>query len=229
MWWHSFDFPEFKTKGLDDSPKKLKFLKMPEDLTGWSVLDIGAWDGYFSFVAEKRGGKVVAFDSPNYAWNKDGINIAGEFIKQNGKTGFLEAREKLKSNVIDVEGELDELLEITVPMNDKVPRPGYAILREKKPFDLVLCLGILYHVKDPYKLIRDLYEITNKMLILETHIDVNDAPFPVMRFYPNAEVNKDEGTIWGPNMLCVYEMLRKAGFKNIEADYNGRGVFRAEK
>src|SRR4051812_24255739 len=32
---------------------------MPEDLTGKRVLDIGAWDGLFSFEAEKRGAKVM--------------------------------------------------------------------------------------------------------------------------------------------------------------------------
>jgi len=232
MNWHTFDFPEFSVRGLDDSPNKLKFIKMPEDLTGMSVLDIGAWDGYFSFIAEKRGAKVFAFDSPKYSWNKEFIIVSGEKVEQNGKAVFLEAREKLNSKVIDIEGELDNLTEIEVPMSDEIPRPGYANLTHKIKFDLVLCLGILYHVKDPYKLIRDLYEITGKKLILETHIDVglNQAPFPAMRFYPNGEINNDEGTFWGPNMMCVYDMLIKAGFKNIEADYsNGRGCFHAEK
>ncbi len=217
QYWHTFDFPEFKTKGLDNSPEKLKFIKMPEDLTGYSVLDIGAWDGYFSFIAEKRGAQVVvAFDSPNHAWNKKEHEVAGKMIAQNGKEGFLTAKEELKSRIFDVEGELDDLSDF-----------GFSSITQ---FDLVLDLGILYHCEDPYKHIRDLYKITNKLLILETLIDVNDAPFPVMRFYSNKEINNDEGTIWGPNMLCVHEMLRKAGFKDIEADFkNGRGVFRAKK
>ena len=29
--------------------RRLRLLGIPEDLTGWSVLDIGAWHGYFSF------------------------------------------------------------------------------------------------------------------------------------------------------------------------------------
>jgi len=217
QYWHTFDFPEFKTKGLDNSPEKLKSIKMPEDLTGWSVLDIGAWDGYFSFVAERRGAKeVIAIDSPAYSWNEERIIIGGKEIKQNGKLGFETARKLMLSKVIDIEAELDEIANI--------------IYNGKTSWDLVLALGILYHTKDPYKFIRDLYKITNKLLILETHIDVNDAPFPVMRFYSNSEINNDEGTIWGPNMLCVHEMLRKVGFKNIQADYkNGRGIFRAEK
>lgn len=214
QYWHTFDFPEFTTTGLDQTPEKLKAVKLPEDMKDMSVLDIGAWDGYFSFICEKRGAnKVVAYDSPLHSWNKKSITIQSKEILQDGKEGFETAKNKLNSKVIDVEGELDDLLQF-----------------KKDNFDVVLCLGILYHVKDPYKLIRDLYEITGKKLFLETHIDLNEAPMPVMRFYSNAEVNKDEGTFWGPNMLCVYEMLRKAGFKNIEADYvRGRGIFRAEK
>jgi len=213
QYWHTFDFEEFKINGLDNSPEKLKFIKMPENLKGWSVLDVGCWDGYFSFVAEKRGAHpVLAVDSLLHSWNKKNITIQGKEIIQDGKEGFETARKKLKSRVADLNWELDKI---------------DMIIGE---WDLVLALGLLYHVENPYKLIKDLYRITNKMLILETHIDVNDAPFPVMRFYPNAEVNNDKGTIWGPNMNCVYEMLRKVGFKNIEADYlNGRGVFRAEK
>jgi tRNA (mo5U34)-methyltransferase len=213
--WHTFDFPEFKTKGLDNSPEKLKFIKMPEDLTDWTVLDIGCWDGYFSFVAEKRGAKkVIAFDSPNHAWAKN-REVQGKKI-EDGKAVFLEVRKKLKSKVLDVEGELEELTNL--------------IINGEQSWDLVLDLGILYHTLDPYKHIRDLYKITNKLLILETHIDLNNAPYPVMRFYPNGEINNDSGTIWGPNMMCVNDMLTKAGFKITYVDYqNGRGVFHAEK
>jgi tRNA (mo5U34)-methyltransferase len=214
--WHTFDFPEYYVRGDDLSPDKLKFVNIPEDLTGMKVLDIGAWDGYFSFVCEKRGAKeVVAFDSEQHSWNPEGIIVQGKKISQKGMAVFHEAKEYLKSNVIARIGELDQLLEF-----------------KDGNFDLVLCLGILYHVKDPYKLIRDLYEITGKKLILETFIDpqINTISAPVMRFFPNSEINNDDGTFWGPNMMCVYEMLRKAGFKNITCDYlNGRGVFHAEK
>jgi tRNA (mo5U34)-methyltransferase len=213
MNWHTFDFPEYSVNGIDNTPVKRDFVKIPENLEGLSVLDIGAWDGYFSFLCEKRGAKrVLAFDSPKHSWNKEKVFVSGAEIVQDGKANFNEVRELLKSKVEDREGELDELENFG------------------ETFDVVLDLGILYHVLDPYKHIRDLYKVTNKLLILETHIDVNDAPMPVMRFYAHSEVNNDDGTFWGPNMLCVYEMLSKVGFKNIKADYkNGRGIFHAEK
>lgn len=39
------------------------------DFKGKSVLDIGCWDGYFSFMAEQRGAKrVVSLDDPEFRW-----------------------------------------------------------------------------------------------------------------------------------------------------------------
>jgi len=57
-WWHKIDFGNgIITPGLDNSPKKLEQIQMDQDLTEKSVLHIGAWDGFFSFEAERRGAK----------------------------------------------------------------------------------------------------------------------------------------------------------------------------
>ena len=60
---------------------------MPRSLTGKSVLDVGAWDGFYSFEAERRGAsRVLATDS--YAWTT---------YQENGKAGFELARSVLGS------------------------------------------------------------------------------------------------------------------------------------
>jgi tRNA (mo5U34)-methyltransferase len=41
---------------------RLSLFVLPEDLRGKRVLDIGAWDGWFSFECERRGAEVVAVD-----------------------------------------------------------------------------------------------------------------------------------------------------------------------
>jgi tRNA (mo5U34)-methyltransferase len=41
---------------------RLSLFPLPEDLRGKRVLDIGAWDGWFSFECERRGAEVVAVD-----------------------------------------------------------------------------------------------------------------------------------------------------------------------
>lgn len=52
---------------ITDGARSLSFLKKKEefipDVSGKTVLDVGAWDGYFSFQAEREGTqKVVAVD-----------------------------------------------------------------------------------------------------------------------------------------------------------------------
>src|SRR5580704_17949096 len=41
---------------------RLGLFGLPEDLRGKRVLDVGAWDGWFSFECERRGAEVVAVD-----------------------------------------------------------------------------------------------------------------------------------------------------------------------
>ncbi len=212
-WWHTFDFEELQTDGIDDTPAKCKFIHFPKEIQG-SVLDIGAWDGYFSFLAERRGAsRVLAIDSPNFCWNKERLVIAGEETKTNGKEGFEFARTQLNSKVEDKEMEVEDITKESVGT-----------------FDTVLCLGILYHMKDPYKIIRNLYELTNKKLIIETHTDGNYLSAPAMIFYPTNELNNDSGNWWGPNISCLVEMLKSVGFKNIQVAIGGsRCALHAEK
>jgi tRNA (mo5U34)-methyltransferase len=69
-WFHRIPVaPGVVTPGIDiDAQSKAAFNRIPEDFTGKTVLDIGAWDGLFSFVAEERGAsRVLATDS--FAWD----------------------------------------------------------------------------------------------------------------------------------------------------------------
>ena len=42
--------------------RRIKLLEIPEDLAGKRVLDIGAYDGFFSFEFERRGAEVLSID-----------------------------------------------------------------------------------------------------------------------------------------------------------------------
>lgn len=86
QWFHTIGLGNgVVTPGLDASEQKLQTLGMPADLTGKSVLDFCAWNGFLSFAAERRGAsRVVAVD--HYCWNGEGWGT---------KTGFDLARAAL--------------------------------------------------------------------------------------------------------------------------------------
>ena len=42
--------------------RRIKLMQIPENLTGKRVLDIGAYDGFFSFEFERRGAEVLSVD-----------------------------------------------------------------------------------------------------------------------------------------------------------------------
>jgi tRNA (mo5U34)-methyltransferase len=66
-WYHSIELPDGRViKGLqtlEQMRARIARFPIPEDLRGKRVLDIGAWDGWFSFEMERRGATVVAVDS----------------------------------------------------------------------------------------------------------------------------------------------------------------------
>ncbi len=75
QWTQSFEIvPGVMTHGMVDQARRLPYFGIPEDLSGKRVLDIGCNDGYFTFVAEKRGASVVAID----CWPRRGFELARE-------------------------------------------------------------------------------------------------------------------------------------------------------
>jgi tRNA (mo5U34)-methyltransferase len=204
QWWHRIDLGNgIITPGLDDSPAKLKRIGLPEDLSGMTVLDVGASDGFFSFEAERRGAtRVLAIDS--FSWG-------GE----NTKAGFLLARRALKSKVQDMEL---EVLDVS-PEKTGV-------------FDVVLFLGVLYHMRHPLLSLEHVFSVTKKLLILETAVDCSWSKRPQMAFYPGRELNNDPYNWWGPNAACVEAMCKTVGFQKVEVVWKGspaRGAARAVK
>jgi len=72
-WWHSFELPDGSVvrgvNTLESLKDRVAAYPIPQDLRGRRVLDIGAWDGWFSFEMERRGADVMAidcFDNPRF-------------------------------------------------------------------------------------------------------------------------------------------------------------------
>ena len=174
--------------GKTSSPETEQKIGLPESLAGMTVLDVGAWDGFYSFAAERRGAKrVLATDS--FVWRSPDI----------GKAGFELARTVLESQVEDMEIDVLELSPEKVGV-----------------FDVVLLLGVLYHMRHPLLALDRVFSVTGKLLILETHVDMLDCSRPAAAFYCGAELNNDPTNWFGPNPLAVKGMLESSGFRNIK-------------
>lgn len=207
-WFHSIELrPAIVTKGMksrDLLASEVDAVLGPLDLGGRSLLDIGAWNGFWSFEAKRRGaGRVVAMD--HYTWRHPDYR---------GREAFDLARAALGLEIEAVEADVTVL------------GPDFG------RFDAVLFLGVLYHLEDPLPVFRTLRALTGQVLVLETHQDMLDCPRPAMVHYPGKELAGDETNWWGPNPALVYRLLARAGFARVYYQDHpvygrARGVFHA--
>ena len=176
---HAFDYP-----------------RMPEDLRGKTVLDIGAWDGMDSFEAERRGAKRVLATDIWYdpKWSKE----LWEGIRK-GMEGFLTAREILGSKVEYKNIDVYDMSPETVG-----------------EFDIVLFLAVLYHLPDSLLALRKIASVTKEMVVVESAVvKTRSEDIPLMAFkYTNLLPGKEPSCT--PNLLCLKQLILAAGFKNVE-------------
>ena len=127
-WYHEFDFgnglrTEVKTPDAQSHRALWHFIEAELDKIDFAnktVLDIGCWDGYWSFYSERRGAaRVLATDDRSQNWT--------------GSAGFYLAKELLRSSV-------ESNLALSVYDLDKL----------ETKFDIILCLGVFYHLLDPF-------------------------------------------------------------------------------
>jgi tRNA (mo5U34)-methyltransferase len=91
-------------------------------------------------------------------------------------------------------------------------------------FDLVLCYGVLYHLKHPQLALERILSVCTGTLLLQTHA-LDDPRFqdePYARFYPYGMLSGTQGehydptVFWFLNELCCVGMLDLVGFTEIE-------------
>jgi len=198
-WFHSIDLGEgLVTKGqkpLDVHQIEYAAIFDPVDVRGGSVIDIGAWNGAYSFEAKRRGAaRVLATDY--LAWRHPA----------RGREGFDLARSVLG---IDLEvGELD----IPSLMPERVGT-----------FDVVLFLGVFYHLQDPIAAVQQIATLAREVLIVETHTDALEIRRPAMIMYRGAELDGDISNRWGPNPACMVALLKQSGFVKVDAAWTNVG------
>ncbi|CAN5605011.1 hypothetical protein BH10ACT11_BH10ACT11_10870 [soil metagenome] len=173
---------------------------LPDDLTGLSVLDIGAFDGFYSFLAEARGAKrVVAVDNEQYIeWiaSRWGVELEGGegFDAISGLIGSSVDYRRLDAFDLD---QLDE------------------------SFDLIFCFGILHRVENPLGLLRILRERLSAggRVLLETHASTDrELAASAAVHIPEAGETyaHDDCVYWGFTEGSLGTMARHAGFDGFE-------------
>jgi tRNA (mo5U34)-methyltransferase len=186
-WYHSFELPGGRViegfQTLAQLRARLQRFSLPDDLRGRRVLDIGCWDGWFSFEMERRGAEVVAADIVE-------------------RDTFLAAREALGSKV---EFLLSDVYQLTP---ERVGR-----------FDIVLFLGVLYHLKHPLLALERVCALTTDLALVESFVTDDGSALaapPVMEFYETSELVGRFDNWCGPNTSCLLAFCRTAGFAAIE-------------
>ncbi len=194
-WYHEFDFGNglaTRATGPDAADHRALWRNLEHqlsqiDFVGKTVLDVGCWDGYWSFFAEKRGAKhVLAADdvSQNWAGNR-GLQLA------------------------------KSLLHSSIETRDDVSIYDLQSLDQK--FDVVLCLGVYYHLVDPFYALAQVRHCCHEdtVVVFEgdatlglpgglMYFDIGDQAMPV--FVPTPEA------LTGMLQACYFDVVRQASW-----------------
>lgn len=198
-WWQKWEIePAVFTPGLNDVAWILANIQFPADITGARVLDIGGWNGCFSFECERRGASEVVMVEPTPV----------------ASTGFEITKAYLDSKVKRVDGTIYDL------DPDKL---GH--------FDIVLCLGVIYHLRYPLLGLDNIRRVCKRDLYVESACleEAFCAPAPtgavpldklgphlkdlsIVQFSKENLYFNDTTNWFIPNRTAADAMLESAGF-----------------
>lgn len=199
LWFHTFALaPGIYTPGIArDHGYRLAVLG-EDRFAGRSVLDVGAFDGFYSFLAERRGARrVVAVDNEQYVdWVRARFDISVA-----GAAGFRAIAELTGSHV-----EYRRMDALRVRELDEL-------------FDVALCFGILHRVTDPVALLQALADVLEPggEIVLETYGSRLAADTPAIEVREPGDVYaRDEFTYWGFPAEGLRRLGRTVGLQDVE-------------
>lgn len=188
--YHSFRLPEGRIlrggNKLEVMEQRLAAFGLPERLDGKKVLDIGPWDGFYTFEMERRGADVTAIDYVDL-------------------DTFRALQKTFGSSARYLRMDVNEL---------SAARMG--------TFDLVLCLGVLYHLRYPIEGLEKICAVTSDVCIVDTFVAdgdkwlAGDRLLPYAEFYEHAEFAGQVDNWWGPSVSAAAAWIRSAGFARAE-------------
>jgi tRNA (mo5U34)-methyltransferase len=199
-WYHDLDFPNgLKARANNrhtEAHRKLWDWMRSElekiDFAGKTVLDIGCWDGYWSFYAERRGAsRVLATDDETQNWG--------------GSAGLKLAKALMGSSI-------ETRMDVSI----------YEAAKLKERFDIVLCLGVYYHLVDPFLGFSQVRHCTHagSLVVFEGEFAPDWFVKPQQAAYVNVA---DPWHRFMPTLTCLRQMLEANYFRVVtESTYQGQ-------
>jgi tRNA (mo5U34)-methyltransferase len=194
-WYHSFELPDGTridgVLGLEAQKERYSRFPIPADLRGKRVLDVGAWDGWFAFEAERRGAAVTAIDC---------VEIPN----------FRRMHEKLGSRVDYRIADLFDLPEAGLGVFDYVFFLGvlYHVRHPLLALEIVCRLTADVAIVDSFVTDGDSWRSHPEQL-------------PSLEFYETGELGDLLDNWFGPSVSCLMALSRSAGFARVDLLYAG--------
>lgn len=228
-WYHRIALPDGTVTG-GWAPLCPERYSIPPDLTGKHVLDIGAWDGYWTWEALKRGAaEVVAIDDFS-----DDCGAPEKYGRERKWEGFDLCREAFGfTQTYATDTKHPEV--VTTWQNERGQRVSriamsvYGLSPEYGcRFDVVFFFGTIYHLKHPLLALEKISAVCDGSIYIETACLDEYSPYRggighgfhenemVMEFYPGAEYGNNPSNWWAPTLQCLGGMLASVGFADIE-------------
>lgn len=207
-WYHRIELPDgVVTPGW--APLNQDMYRIPEDMTGMRVLDVGAWDGFWSFEALKRGAsQVVAIDDfSDFLGRPENVDRRAweTFDLCRDAFGYGKDRcERVEMSIYEVN-------------ESRLGR-----------FDAVFFFGVLYHLRHPLLALDFLSSVCDKEIYIESAVLDDFSPYQgglghgypgaqvVTEFYPNSELGGNVTNWWSPTLACLGLMVMSAGWEDVE-------------
>lgn len=208
FWYHKIALPNgIVTPGW--APLDASAYKIPERLDGLRVLDVGAWDGYWTFEALKRGAReAVAVDD------------FSDFL------GSLENADRKAWETFDL---CREALGYSEDVCKRYDMSVYNVTEEVLGrFDVIFFFGTLYHLRHPLLALDRLAAICDDSIYIESAICDDYSPYRggfghgysgtqmLMEFYPTREYGNNDTNWWAPTVTTLAQMVHAAGFETVQ-------------
>jgi tRNA (mo5U34)-methyltransferase len=220
-WYHQIDLgdgvmtPAMKSHA--DISREWELFEL-NDLTGKSLLDIGGVDGAYAFLAEQaKASRVAVLD--HYLWATDPDHYARIYREYTDKGETPPAPHESKAwhpDTTPSRWRFDTARQVLHSRVEAIPLDFMDCdLAAIGIWDVVLYLGVLYHMPDPVQALRRVAAVTREQVIIETEaMFVRGHPEPLWRFFPGGELNNDRSNWWVPNLAALMGLVGAAGFSD---------------